>query len=698
MEYKMTARVAALLLMIAAIIGLFALKMYDLQVVNANDQADSAQVFSLPFRVTAARGNILDRNGNVLVTNRASYNLILINDVLFSSDNPNESLRKLAAMCLENGYEINDHLPVTREKPYEYTLTEMSSVWQGYYRDFLESRDWDPDISAAQLIKLLKGKYNIPMEWTEEETRMVLSIRYELDLRRCTNLPTYTLMNDVSPETLANITELGVPGLNVESSTVRQYNTKYAAHILGHIGLMNAEEYEIYEEQGYSMDAYVGKDGLEYAFESELHGTDGIKTMTIAADGKLISEVYSKEPKAGNNVELTIDINLQAVAEQTLEKTILDLRQNGVGAKQEGKDAEGGAVVAVDVNTGDILACASYPTFDPSTYSTDYNELLKVDYSPLFNRALLAIYNPGSTFKMVTALAAINNGVIGRYYPIEDQGIYTYYKEQNFMPRCYYYTSSGGQTHGTIDVMQALSVSCNYYFYEIGRLTASTEGVGWEAVDETAKQLGLGENTGVELPEETGYRANAETKRKLYGEGEQGWYGADVLMASIGQSENKFTPLQLCVYTAALATGGTRYKATFLNRVISSDYTEVIMENEPVVLSQLEMTEEAKAAVHDGMRMAATSGTASTAFANYEIPVCAKTGTVQTDLSIARLRSDSCSFVCYAPADNPQIAIAVYVENGAQGGNLGYIARAILDAYFSEKSSADTYPSEHTFG
>ncbi|MCQ2418828.1 MAG: hypothetical protein MJ085_03475, partial [Clostridia bacterium] len=183
MEYKMTTRVAALLLLIVAIIGLFALKMYDLQVVNADNRADSAQVFTLPFRVTAARGNILDRNGNVLVTNRASYNLILINDVLFSSENPNESLRKLAAMCLENGYEINDHLPVTTEKPYEYTLTEMSSVWQGYYRDFLESRDWDPDISAAQLIKLLKEKYNIPMEWTEEETRMVLSIRYELDLR-----------------------------------------------------------------------------------------------------------------------------------------------------------------------------------------------------------------------------------------------------------------------------------------------------------------------------------------------------------------------------------------------------------------------------------------------------------------------------------------------------------------------------------
>jgi penicillin-binding protein 2 len=493
--------------------------------------------------------------------------------------------------------------------------------------------------------------------------------------------------------------ELSIPGLNVESTTVRQYNTKYAAHILGRVSLMSPEEYEKYKDYGYSMDAYVGKEGLESAFESELHGTDGTKLTTITSDGAVVSETYSKEPVAGSNVELTIDINLQTVAEQALENVILDLRENGVGREQNGKDAEGGAVVAMDVNTGEILACASYPSFDISTYSQNFDTLRDAKYAPLLNRALNAIYNPGSTYKMVTAIAAINNGVIGRYYEIEDKGIYTYYKDQNFTANCYYYTSYG-LTHGYLNTMEALAVSCNYYFYEIGRLTYAKEGVGWDAVDAVAKSLGLGESTGVELPEEIGYRANAETKKKLYGEGEQGWYAADVLMASIGQSENKFTPLQLCVYTAALANGGTRYKATFLSRVISSDYRRLIQSNKAQVLSVCEISDEALAAVHEGMRMAVTSdsGTAHSVFGDYPVAVSAKTGTVQTDLSVAGIRSDSASFVCYAPSDNPQIAIAVYVENGAQGGNLGRVAKAILDAYFAEASAVDSFPAENGIG
>lgn len=699
MEHKFSSRIAAVCLLMVLLVSFFILRLYDVQVVNHKSNADSANTFTYSTRVTAARGEILDRNGNVLVTNRASYNLILINAVLFSSDTPNESLRKLADVCLENGYEISDHLPVSKEKPYEFTLDEYSSTWQHYYRQFLGAFGWDPDISAAQLMKLLREKYNLPTDWSEEELRMVTAIRYELDLRTCTTLPTYTLMSDVPSDTLSTIMELSIPGLNVESTTVREYSTTYAAHILGRTGQMDPAEYEKYKLEDYPMDAYVGKDGLEYAFESELHGTDGTKEITIASDGTVVSEVYSKMPVAGNNVELTIDINLQSVAEQALERVILDLQKNGVGATQAGKDADAGAVVAMDVNTGEILVCASYPSFNLSTYYEDFNKLSAAEDGPLYNRALSAIYNPGSTYKMVTAIAAINNGVIGRYTTIEDKGIYTYYQDQHFTPRCYYYTSYG-MTHGYLDTMSALAVSCNYYFYEIGRLTASTEGVGWDAVDRVAKELGLGEPTGIELPEAVGHRANAETKAELYGEGDQGWYAADVLMASIGQSENKFTPLQLCNYTAALANGGTRYKATFLSRIVSADYQKLLLENTPKILSTCKISDDALAAVHEGMRMTVTSerGTAHSVFGSYSVPVAAKTGTVQTDLSIAGLKSDSASFVCYAPADDPQIAIAVYVENGAQGGNLGNIAKAILDAYFAEKTVADTYPKENTVG
>ncbi len=699
MERKFNARVAVLCALTVIMAGFFIIRLYDIQVANQKQDTENANTFTYTTRVTAARGDILDRNGKVLVTNRASYNLILINYVLFSSDNPNESLRQLANVCMANDYEIADHLPVTLEKPYEFTFDEYSADWQGYYREFLNQYGWDSDISAAQLMKLLREKYNLPDDWTEEEMRMVTALRYELDLRYCTTLPTYTLMQDVDSRTLSNIMELRIPGLNVESTTVREYATPYAAHILGRTGLMNAEEYETYRELDYPMDAYIGKEGLEQAFESELHGTDGTRQITISSDGAIISDTYSKEPVEGNNIELTIDIDLQAVAEQALERTILSLRANGIGGDQSGKDAEGGAVVAMDVNTGEVLACASYPTYNLATYSEDFNELRDAPYSPLLNKALNATYSPGSVFKMVTAIAAINNNVVGRYYGIEDRGAYDYYEEQGFVAYCYYYTANG-ITHGVVNTMQALAASCNYYFYEVGRLIASTSGVGWEAVDEVSKSLGLGEPTGIELPEQTGRRANAETKAELYGEGEQGWYAADVLMASIGQSENKFTPLQLCVYTSALANGGTRYKATFLSRVVSANYQRLIKENVPKVLSKCNISEEALAAVHEGMRMAVTesNGTARGVFGDYPVAVCAKTGTVQTDLSIAGLRSDSASFVCYAPADDPQIAIAVYVENGAQGGNLGNVAKAIMDAYFAESGNLETYPAENTLG
>lgn len=697
MERNRSTRVGVVLVLMLLMIGFFIIRLYGIQVVNGKKDAGSADTYTYTTRVTAARGEILDRNGKVLVTNRASYNLIIISSVLFSSDAPNESLRQLVNICTENGYEIADHLPVTQEKPYEFTLDEYSSDWRGYYRDFLNDCGWDPDISAAQLMKLLREKYNLPDDWSEQELRAVSALRYELSLRYCTTLPTYTLMEDVNSDVLSAIMDLRIPGLNVESSTVREYATPYAAHILGSVGKMNPTEWETYSELDYPMDAYVGKDGLERAFESDLHGTDGTKTTVITADGTTVSEYYSTEPVAGNNIETTINIDLQIAAEQALERTILDLRENGVGINSYGKDAEGGAVVAMDVNTGEILACASYPSYDLATYNQNYNELKEDKLSPLLNRTMNAIYNPGSTFKMVTTIAAINNDVVGRYFGIEDKGVYEYYKEQNFTPYCYYYTSYH-QTHGVVDAMQALAVSCNYYFYEIGRLISST--VGWDALDKVSKDLGLGEATGVELPESTGHRANAETKKELYGENEQGWYGADVLMASIGQSENKFTPLQLCCYTSALANGGTRYKATFLSRVVSGDYQKLVRENIPEVLSTCYMSEESFAAVHEGMRMTVTAdnGTAHSVFGDYPIAVSAKTGTVQTDLSIAGIRSDSASFVCYAPSDDPQIAVAVYVENGAQGGNLGNIAKAMFDVYFADQSSTERYPAENSLG
>ena len=679
-QHKFSFRVGVLILLIAVMVGIFGVRLYDVQVTQAS-QVDHTPSGSHTYRtrVTAARGEILDRNGKVLIGNRASYNLTLIYAIVFSAENPNENLRKLTNLCNELELEMTDHFPVTMEKPYTYTTDEYSSTWNSYFKTFLDERGWDSDISAPQLIRRLKDTYHLPADWTEEEARRVISIRYELDLRRWTSLPTYVLLNDVDSVSLAAITELNIPGVNVETSTVRQYNTTYAAHILGRIGLMNAEEYEIYKEKDYAMDAYVGKEGLERAFEDDLHGTDGLRVTTISADGTVLEEYYKTMPQAGKNIELTIDIDLQKVSEDALKAHILSLREDD-------GDAEGGAVVVQQVKTGQILACASYPTFDPATYSQKYNELLETDFAPLYNRALQAAYPPGSTYKMVTTIASIDSGTIGRWVEIEDKGIYRRFEDVGYTPRCMLYTTAGA-THGYVNAMEALAVSCNYYFYEVGYQTGITK------IDEVAKALGLGEATGVELVESVGRRANAETKKLLYSKGYDGWYDADTVAAAIGQSENRFTPMQLACYTSALANHGTRYKATFLQRVLSSDYSELLYESTPVVASQLNISDEAYAAYTEGMRLSVTwaNGTSHYYLGDYDVAVCAKTGTAEHGGN----GSDNAAYVLYAPADDPQIAIAVYVEKGTPGSRLAKVARAILDAYFSTSSNVDTVPAEN---
>lgn len=680
MERVSRSRAVAILLLFATVLGLFGFRMYGLQIRDA-DPGGSDSTYTTWSRVTAARGEILDRNGNVLVTNRASYNLVFNNYVIYNSDNPNESLRKLVHLLQEREISYEEHLPVTLEKPYEYTLTQLPSVWQGYFKDFLNYREWDSDISAAQLMKQLRSAYRIPNDWEDREVRLVVGLRYELELRSdLTSLSAYTLLEDVSSEDLSAILELNTPGLTVESSTVREYATTHAAHILGNLGLI--QDWERYKDKGYSMDAYVGQSGFEAAFEEYLHGTDGVKLTTVDTEGNVVSEYFETEPKAGANVETTIDLNMQIAAETTLEQVILELREEGLGQSQSGKDAEGGAVVAMDVKTGQVLACASYPTYNPATYSQDFNQLLETDLDPLYNRALQATYAPGSVFKMAVTIAAINDGEISSSTTIEDKGVYTKYEEEGYTPQCLIYTNYR-QTHGVINVEEALAVSCNYFFYEAGIRT------GMPAIDAVAKDLGLGEKTGVELFEEQGHRANAESKAALYANdpSRSGWYDADTLMLSIGQSECMFTPIQLASYTAALANRGTRYRATFLNRVISSDYQTLVASTEPEVLSTCSICDDAYYAYTTGMRMAVSDdrGTVKSYLGDYPVAVAGKTGTAQHSAQ----GSDNGSFVCYAPYEDPQIAIAVFVEKGAQGGNLARVAKAIMDVYFGQTQQAN---------
>ena len=678
-------RARLMLILFIVVIGLYAFYLYDLQIIQTGGQTDNATTFTTLTTVKAARGEILDRNGNVLVGNRAGYKLMLNHYVMLSANGTYGHLYRLAMHCKELGIEYNESFPVTEERPFTYIHEEYTTTQQGYFQKFLARYSLDSDITAPLLIENLRNRYKLPETWTDEEARLVIGLVYELMLRNCvSSLPVYEFISDADDATLSAVVELNIPGMRVESTSVREYYTDCAAHILGHIGSMSREQWEKYKEiDGYKMDTKIGQSGLEAAFEQYLHGVDGLRQDTVATDGTLISSKWIEEPKAGANVELTIDINLQRVAEQKMAEVAANLIETG----GDGADVEGIAVVAVDPRNGEVLVCASYPTYNLETFFEDYDELSKDPLLPTFNRALLGTYPPGSTYKMNMVVAGINAGRISSGTVIEDKGVFDKYEGYN--PTCLIYTSSyHTRTHGEITAADALKVSCNYFFYELG------DKISLNAIDTTAKALGLGEYTGVELFEYPGTRANAETKKKLYGGDAGVWSPGDQLATSIGQSDNMFTPIQLAVYTGTLGMKGTRYKSTFLNRVVSADHRTLIMEKERVVAGVLDISDDAYYAYSTGMQLVTSDrdGTAYRHFANYPIAVAGKTGTAQH----GRGGSDNGAFVCYAPADAPDIAIAVYGEKAGHGNTLAAIAKAMLDVHFDvgEVGDVPTYENQ----
>ena len=694
MERVTRVRAGTILLLFAIVLGIFAFRLYYLQIIETGGETDNTKYFETITRVKAPRGEIVDRNGNILVTNRVSYDLILNHYVLLSTENPNQHLLNLTEMCRQRDIRYNDHFPISPEPPFSYTLDEYNSAWQGYFQRYLLEMEIDSDISAPLLLSKLRGLYNIPEEWTDIQARAVLGLRYELTLRKgnLTTLPNFVFLEDVTTDDLAALMELNIPGLKTEETTTREYTTQYAAHILGYIGAMTPEQWAEYKEQGYSMDALVGQTGLEEAFEQYLHGTDGWRIDKMTIDGTIVDSYYQMDkdgneqrPVAGQNVELTIDLNLQIAAEDKLEEVFLDLPN-----QNEAYKATGGAVVVMDIDTGEILVCASYPTYDLSTFFEDYEELANAEHAPLYNRALLAAYPPGSIYKLSMTVAGMESGTITKNSLITDYGVYTKYAHQGFSASCLVHTQ-WGITHGDLDVSHALMCSCNYFFYELG------DRMDQEYIDAVSKSLGLGEHTGIELYENLGYRANYETKKLLHSGSDAYWYPADQVMSSIGQGDNQFTPVQMCVYLTTLMNKGVRYKATFLNRVKSADYRELIYDNQPEILSTIHISDSTYDAITYGMRLAVTDpkwGTANPTLGSYQIAVGAKTGTAETGKGGA----DNGSYLCFAPYDDPQIAIAVYGEEVGGGGLLGPIVRSILDSYFNVDPSNDTVTNENQMG
>ena len=716
-------RALLFLVLFAFVLMLYAGRLFVLQIIETDGNTDNTQTYTTLTTVRAARGDILDRNGNVLVGNRASYDLVFNHYVIKSNDNTNEALYNLVHKCRELGIAYNDHFPVTKTMPFEYTLTKFNTSWQNHFQLFMMDISLDSDITAPLLVEKMRERYSIPEDWTDEDARAVIGFRYEFDLRGITNLPTYTFLEDVSDEHLSALLELNTPGLMVESSTVREYHTKYAAHVLGYLGGMSTEQWNEFKKEGYSMDALVGQTGFELAFEDELHGIDGTRVDIVNKDGAIIDQYYAREkdekgnvitkrPVAGNNVETTLDITIQQVAEEALEDVMLKVTNpeiNKTVGEKEGLDAQGAAVIVMEVKTGNILACASYPSYDLANMMKQdvWDEINKNELNPLFNRAFGAEYPPGSTYKMCTLISAMENystkknDLILKYgETIVDKGVFTEF--EGFAPTCLAWTS-GKYTHGEIDGTLALCYSCNYFFYQLGAWNNENN------MAETAEALGLGVPTGIELQEKTGRVNTAEVKKQVYGNTgvNSAFTAGDRVLGAIGQGENRFTPLQLCVYASTLANKGTRMKATFLSRVVSSDYRTLIKENQPEIMNQLDMAGTTIETYMQGMRKVVTTpgGTADRYFGGVddgvedddedgiwpmkgEVIVYAKTGTAEH----ASGGSDHGAFVCFAHrADEtePDIAIALYGEKIAHGSSLAPVAEKILMAYYEMEDATE---------
>lgn len=662
-------RVYVLLGFFCAFLVLFFAVLYDAQVVHGSEnRARSITSNTASETVTASRGIITDRNGKVLVSNRLAYTLV-VDKSSFGKDEAalNDAIWQLIQLCQEQGVTWNDTLPMTTGSSPQLTSKSLTKS----FREYLEDNKLPTDGGSAEVLAAMRKLYKVDDSYTDAQARLIVGVRYELDGRS-----SYTFAEDVSTELLGRITDGKYRGVTIKTAAARVYNTKLAAHILGTVGAIWQEEwrsdestgYVGYADKGYNMNDLVGKDGVEKAFEEYLHGNDGKRLITTDETGKITGELYTREPQPGGTVALTIDIDLQQVVEDTLASTIQ-------GMIDKDSNERGGAAAVIQVGTGEVLAMASYPTYDLETFNQDYDELVKDERLPMFNRATQGVYAPGSTFKLCTSVAALEEGIITPSTIIEDKGIYTYYVDPQ--PMCWIWRQAH-TTHGRINVSQAIVDSCNYFYYEVGRLT------GIKKLDEYATAFGLGQSTGIEIGDVSGVLASPEWAEAH----DREWTDGQTITAAIGQSYNLFTPLQLANYVATLVSGGEHYEAHLLKNVKSYDNSRVIDVYGKGPLNDLNISDSTMAAVTKGMHDL-TYDSLRSAFSRCVVEAGAKTGSAQVGTDIA-----NGTFVAYAPYDDPEIAIAIVVEKGGSGSLLANAAVDIINAWFTRDGTGATAAGE----
>ena len=636
--------------------------LFNLQIVKGNDYRKISNTrLSRNMTVKASRGDILDSSGNKLISTKMLYNLEFYKTKIDNST-LNKTLLLIAQTLDNNGDKYIDQFPITIN-PTKYTGNDFSG--------FKKSNNFSETLDVDGVYNYYLNKYKITEE-NADNARKIVTLRYAIEKSGYSSTKSITLAHNISigSRDTFNVMSSNFPGVSTANEPTTNYNYgEMASHILGYIQRINAEELK--SNPDYNMNDKIGKTGIEKVFEKYLRGKDGIKQIDMSVDGIVTGETVVKEAVSGSDVVLTLDSQLQKITEDTLARGIANIQNT-----KDAKDASEGAAVVLNVQTGEVLAMASYPNYNPALFtngisSDDYQKYINDKRHPFINKAISDKSAPGSIFKMVTAIAALESNQISINDKINDTYRYTFYRD--YQPTCW---KPGG--HGLLNITQAIEESCKFFFYEIGRRA------GIAKIDEVAKKLGLGSKTGIELPDEiAGTLAGPEVDKQ--------WTGGKTIQTAIGQSYNDYTPLQMAKYTAMIANGGKNIDITIVKSINNPDGTTVSRNELDSYIhnklgvetnsgSDLNISSTDLEAVKNGMKNVTSdeSGTAYKYFKDFSISIGGKTGSA----SIGNSGHANAWFVGFGPFENPKIAVAVYVKRGEHGAYTAPIARDIFAQYF----------------
>ncbi len=645
--------------------------------------------------IYTARGEIYDRNGVPLVKNKYTRSLVLeygaipetkreINDLFLyasyirslygSAENIPETLSPFAGMYPNIAYDpdkIGNDIIDTNLK---------------YVRRIYGIEESD----SKNVVKKLINYYGLLAEdaegnrvYSDDEVTLLLNLRYDCDAKKFGPDEPYVFCEDINEDMILEVNQKKIQGLNIALECERTYpNDGLATHLIGRLGKISPEDWDYYKEQGYRIDALVGVSGCEEAFESHLRGINGKRKVVRDENGVLLYTEIVEEPKKGNDVYLTIDAKIQQVAQDALKEAVEFIKKDATPTSDtpDGADCSAASTVVMDPETFDILAIASYPSYTMKEYEEKYDELAKDPASPLVFRAVDGLYAPGSTFKVGMSVAALENGTITPNTQIDTThgehikyGKYTYYT--GYQPTCWIRNMYGG-SHGIENVQAAIKNSCNCFFFEVGRL------MGINKMNEYCTKFGFGQATGIEIGEKTGILAGPayrEDNNLLP------WSGGDTIAAAIGQSDNVFTPLQLCSYISMIMNGGNRYNAHLLGGVKAYGSDEIIASPEKNLLSSVSISESTMKTIKAGMlEVRTTSASVRKNFKNYpeNIQPILKTGTAE----VGGKKKHNATMIGYCTdTDNPDkggITVSVVIEQGMSGANCGIVVNKIMKQFF----------------